>query len=562
MSKGYVLGHLDRDGSFKFVGPAVDLLVLPGDYVLVGLKEEAWTLFLGQVEDSKVRFVLEPHTYGSTQPVSSQPGAGAWVQERSEMVPTGPCEAAGRLLARVEADEGGWTAVLGSDVRRHAGGVTIQHAPDEAVESFVAQACRTKGPTLRVGALLGVSRPVQVRLLPQGLKRPTGLFGQTGAGKSYALGVIVEELILKTKANVVILDPNGDFVRFKDDLRRLNEINDGTNQCSVAQAELDSLRSIHAQKRERIALLSADASVHGARRKFLRLSDLDQREVTAALRLDRAAHPEEYHFLASARDKLATLSGKEGPSYSVDALEKFIRTAGAQSPVAATKRTAERLGRALLNSNLASLSIWGSASGNESTLVSFLTDDKLQAVIVDLSTLTRLERSIVASVVFRTLFGIQEQRRRDQDGKCTVLVLDEAHHLFPQKVVFPEQELTVDWGSRVAGEGRKYGLYLVVASQLPSKVHEHILTQCGNLVLMKMASQSDIDALRDSFSFVTASLLERAKWFHKGEALVIGGIVPVPSCLMHFEGRKTQEGGRDLKVDWGEAGGGSERRLP
>jgi DNA helicase HerA-like ATPase len=112
--------------------------------------------------------------------------------------------------------------------------------------------------------------------------------------------------------------------------------------------------------------------------------------------------------------------------------------------------------------------------------------------------------------------------------------------------------LTVDWGSRIAGEGRKYGLYLIVASQLPSKVHEHVLTQCGNLVLMKMASQSDIDALRDSFTFVSDSLLERSKWFEKGEALLIGDIVPARSCLLHFEGRKTQEGGGDLKVDWGE----------
>ena len=73
-----------------------------------------------------------------------------------------------------------------------------------------------------------------------------------------------------------------------------------------------------------------------------------------------------------------------------------------------------------------------------------------------------------------------------------------------------------------------------------------------------MESGSDIGALRDSPSFLTAAVLETSKSFDKNKALVIRGIVPVPSCLLHFERRKTQEGGRDLKVDWGDARGGTE----
>jgi len=533
--------------------PAENLDVSPGDYVQIISTQAGAAQFLGQVEQTAVEFILETDTTVSTQTLPSlgDRGPDTISTRKSRMVPRGLRDGTGRVLAGLrEGGDRGLAHLADFDIHGHTGGIYLSEAPDEAVDSFVAQAFAKEGPMLRAGALLGVSKPIEVKLDPDGLRRPTGLFGQTGAGKSYALGVVVEELILKTKANVVVLDPNGDFVRFKDDLRELNEINDGSNQCSITQEELDGHQGVHAETRERTVVLSADASVVGARRKFLRLSDLDQREVAAALGVDRVAHPEEYYLLASARGALAALSGKEVPPYGVDALEKWILKAGARSPVAAAQRTAERLGRALQNSHLASLSIWGSGSGDESTLASFLTDDGLQAIIIDVSALERLERSIVASFVFRTLFEIQEDRRRNQDGQCTVLVLDEAHHLFPQKVLFAEQELTVDWGSRIAGEGRKYGLYLVVASQLPSKVHEHVLTQCGNLVLMKMASQSDIDALRDSFSFVTASLLERSKWFRKGEALVIGGVVPVPCCLLHFEGRKTQEGGRDLPIEW------------
>jgi DNA helicase HerA-like ATPase len=554
MTRDGAEGVLERDGSFRFRLPAENLDVLPGDYVQVISAGAGAEQFLGQVEQTAVEFVLETDTTVSTQTLPSvgDRGPDTISTRRSRMIPRGLRDGAGRVLARLHDGDDGLAAVLDFDVEGHTGDIYLSEAPGEAVESFMRETYADKGPTLRVGALLGVAKPVVARLIPDGFKRPTGLFGQSGSGKSYALGIIVEELILRTNASVVVLDPNGDFVGVKDDLREPDEINDGTNRCTVDDVELDALRSVHADKRERIALFSADTSIAGARRKFLRLSDLDQREVAAALGVDRVLHPEEYHFLDSARNALAGLGGDEGPSYGVESLDKWIRSEGGRSPVEATKRTAERLGRALRNADFASLRIWGSDLSDPTTLVSVLADGALQAVVVDLSTLGRLEKAVVTSVVFRTLFEIQQKRRHKQDGKCTVLLVDEAHHVFPQKALFPEQQLTVDWGSRIAGEGRKYGLYLIVASQLPSKVHEHVLTQCGNLVLMKMASQSDIDALRDSFSFVTASLLERSKWFEKGEALIIGGIVPVPACLLHFEGRKTQEGGRDLEVDWGE----------
>jgi hypothetical protein len=129
--------------------------------------------------------------------------------------------------------------------------------------------------------------------------------------------------------------------------------------------------------------------------------------------------------------------------------------------------------------------------------------------------------------------------------------VDEAHTLFPAKPQAPVDELTLRWGTTIAGEGRKYGLYLMLASQLPSKIHEHVITQCGNLVLMRMVSEGEIRSLQSSLSFASDSFLQLSRWLRTGEALVMGGILPTSvSVLMRFDRRLTPEGGGDMDVDW------------
>ena len=54
---------------------------------------------------------------------------------------------------------------------------------------------------------------VDARLRAQGFGRHTFLCGQSGSGKTYALGVLLEQLLLNTELRMVVLDPNADFVR-------------------------------------------------------------------------------------------------------------------------------------------------------------------------------------------------------------------------------------------------------------------------------------------------------------------------------------------------------------
>jgi hypothetical protein len=120
----------------------------------------------------------------------------------------------------------------------------------------------------------------------------------------------------------------------------------------------------------------------------------------------------------------------------------------------------------------------------------------------------------------------------------------------------PEDPLTAlatEHAVRIAGEGRKFGLVLLAATQRPQKVHENVVSQCDNLVLMRMNSRSDLAILSEIFSFVPASLLALATEFGQGEAVVAGKLVPSPT-LGRFGPRWSMEGGADVPSDWAVAG--------
>ena len=98
-------------------------------------------------------------------------------------------------------------------------------------------------------------------------------------------------------------------------------------------------------------------------------------------------------------------------------------------------------------------------------------------------------------------------------------------------------------------EGRKFGLHLLVATQRPLKVHENVLSQCDNLVLMRMNAPSDLAYIAETLSFAPRPLLERSLSFGLGESLVAGKISSHPA-LVRFGPRLAREGGTDVPTTW------------
>jgi len=122
------------------------------------------------------------------------------------------------------------------------------------------------------------------------------------------------------------------------------------------------------------------------------------------------------------------------------------------------------------------------------------------------------------------------------------VAIDETHNACPSLADSRLAGLTDRRTVQIAGEGRRFGLHLLISTQRPQKVRENVLSQWDNLVLMRMNSTSDLAHLGSVFSLMAAGLLPPSSGFGLGEALAAGKISPRPA-LLRFGTRITEQGG-------------------
>jgi DNA helicase HerA-like ATPase len=106
-----------------------------------------------------------------------------------------------------------------------------------------------------------------------------------------------------------------------------------------------------------------------------------------------------------------------------------------------------------------------------------------------------------------------------------LLVVDEAHLFVPRGGGTPANRAL----TRVAKEGRKYGVGLMLVSQRPSDLDPAILDQCGTVVALRVSNASDRGTIAGAISDDLGGLAQLLPSLRTGEALVLGEALQVPS---------------------------------
>lgn len=168
------------------------------------------------------------------------------------------------------------------------------------------------------------------------------------------------------------------------------------------------------------------------------------------------------------------------------------------------------------------------------------TTPKSNVTILDLSGVPFEVLSITVSLISRMIFEYgyyykKIRTRKDPNEKINndtpfLLVYEEAHKYVPKSdlIKYRASKNSIE---RIAKEGRKYGVTLLLASQRPSELSETIFSQCNNFVAMRLTNPIDQNYVKRLLPDTLGNLTDKLPSLQAGEGLLIGEAVILPSII-------------------------------
>ena len=173
-------------------------------------------------------------------------------------------------------------------------------------------------------------------------------------------------------------------------------------------------------------------------------------------------------------------------------------------------------------------------------LIGQIGDTKTNVTILDLSGIPFEVLSITVSLISRILFEYayfykRLRAKKDSFEKINndtpfLLVYEEAHKYVPKSdlIKFRASKNAIE---RIAKEGRKYGITLLLSSQRPSEISETIFSQCNNFIAMRLTNPIDQNYVKRLLPDTLGNISEKLPSLQAGEALLTGEAVVLPSIV-------------------------------
>ncbi|MGD0718032.1 MAG: ATP-binding protein [Thermoplasmata archaeon] len=357
------------------------------------------------------------------------------------------------------------------------------------------------------GAYVGLLRNHNLRVeldINQLVQRHVSVLAKTGGGKSYLLGVLIEEL-LHHKVTCVIIDPHGEYGALRSPAEK-----NGAHRRFGVEAQGFS---------RQIQEYSPDVSLNPTAKPLtFSLHHLEPRELLVFMGLTNVKT-----FLAPVRQLVERVSSAH-PDYTVADLVRAAEDGEGA--------IAETLYERLLYVEQTKL------LGPQGTSLNDLVK-KGEATLINLRGVAPDVQHLVAARISSTLF---ENRKK---GKIPplFLVIEEAHNFAPQQGQVVSSRIL----KTIASEGRKFGLGLCVVTQRPARIDKSVLSQCNTQLILQVTNPLDLRAIAQSIEGLTAGMTDTIQSLPVGMALITGGGYHTP-LFCEIRPRATRHGGESVKV--------------
>ncbi|OGI29908.1 MAG: ATPase [Candidatus Melainabacteria bacterium RIFOXYA12_FULL_32_12] len=162
--------------------------------------------------------------------------------------------------------------------------------------------------------------------------------------------------------------------------------------------------------------------------------------------------------------------------------------------------------------------------------------DKSNVTIIDLSGIPFEVLSITVSLISRLIFDFcfhysKLKHLKDSHNDIPVMIVcEEAHNYVPKSggVEYNPSRKSIE---RIAKEGRKYGLSLMVVSQRPSEISETILAQCNNFISLRLTNYNDQSYIKNLLPDCIGSICDILPSLSPGECLIVGDAALMPAII-------------------------------
>lgn len=374
---------------------------------------------------------------------------------------------------------------------------------------------------IKIGTYSGTSEANCLADMNELLGKHSAILGSTGSGKSGAVTVLLKSILDKKNdfsswhPRVVILDPHNEYSKaFKDNFKAFS-----TDDVTTASSKIQKLKlPCWLLNLDELADLFLEANAPN-QKNILKEHLLKQRQTSAKL-------------LGIDENKITV----DSPiPYQIVELRNSIDTA---KPTQKTE--SKPYDSLLLKINMLYedarykflMENWSSGKDEVGEVFKQFISDDASIHIIDLSGIPNEVAGIVSSVIARTLFNFKVwETAEEREGNPILLVCEEAHRYVPNKGE-AQYQAAQEAIKRIAKEGRKYGLSLMLVSQRPSELESTVLSQANSWIVLRLTNDIDREYVKGILPDSLIGLTKNLSGLRKREAIFVGLAALIPSKIL------------------------------
>lgn len=363
--------------------------------------------------------------------------------------------------------------------------------------------------------------------------------GSTGSGKSWTTAKIIEQMSRLSTANAIIFDLHGEYAPLTEpgiqhfkvagpaDVEANHTILDGVIYLPYWLLSYEALVSMFVDRSDQNAPNQAmimAREINQAKRKYL--EDGGQQDLLKHFTVDSPV-PFDLGFLI---DQLNSINVEMIPGARGEKQGDFFGKLARMISRLENKISDRRLGF-MFSGGQDILDFDWLEKFVSAVLGSTDENGKAGIKIINFSEVPSDVLPLIISLVARVTFSVQQWTPSELRHPIALLC-DEAHLYMPQRNMADSVDnISLDIFERIAKEGRKYGVSLIVISQRPSEVNKTLLSQCSNFISMRLTNAEDQSVIKRLLPDSLGGFSDILPTLDTGEALVVGDASLLPSRI-------------------------------